>query len=134
MLISEKMVPGISIENTPTPRDILRELRSKTDAALEDFVKAQAAVQSTIDIIEDIKNKIDINETNYRNLVRGRQYSFLKAYEAEIDELHKEINRLKTFLEYHKNDLSDLDSISCEKAMILENARKAEREYFDAHF
>lgn len=134
MLISEKMAPGMNIENTPTPRDILRELRSKTDAALEDFVKAQADVQSTIDIIEDIKNKIDIRETNYRNLVRGRQYEFLKAHEAEIDELHKEINRLKTFLEYHKNDLSDLDSISCEKAMILDNARKAEREYFDVHF
>lgn len=125
---------SLVIENTPTPTDILRELRCRTDDALEEFVKLQTEVTDEVERIEHLKAKIDIKNEQVINMTRGKQYTFLKANEAYIESLNTEIRRLETFLDIHKNDLNDLDN-ACRKAETdLSNARKTERDFFDQNF
>jgi predicted nucleic acid-binding Zn-ribbon protein len=115
-------------------KNTLRELRSKTDTALEEFVKAQIAVKSKIEEIEDLESTIHIKDSTLRHLTRGRQYTFLKEHEVEINQIHTELTRLKTLLEHHTTDLDDLKSMYRNKNNSLENARTLENRLFEQYF
>lgn len=118
----------------PSNKDILRDLRSNTDDALEDFVKAQMTLFAKMDIIKDFDAKIAAKENSYSDMTRGKSYEFLKTYEPEIDLLDAEIQRLKAFKSYHEKDASKLEMKCLETETALSNARKVEREFLDKNF
>lgn len=115
----------------PSKKDILRDLRSKTDDALEDFVTAQNALAAKMNIIKDFDEKIANKEESYSSMTRGKSYAFLKAYEADTDLLEMEIRRLKTFRSYHEKDATELEAKCRETETALINARNVERDFIE---
>jgi len=118
----------------PTKKMTLLELMSKTDDALEDFVKAQMELFAKMEIIKDFGEKIAAKEDSYSCMTRGKSYEFLKAYEQETDLIEMEIRRLKTFRSYHEKDAAELEAKVREKETILGDARKKMRAFLDKNF
>ena len=115
----------------PSKKDILRDLRAKTDDALEDFVTAQNALAAKLDIIKDFDEKIKDKESSYSSMTKGMSYAFIKAYEAEIDGIDSEIRRLKTLKSYHEKDATELEAKCRQTETALTNARNKERVFID---
>jgi len=118
----------------PTKKEMLRDLRSKTDDALEDFVKAQVTLASKMETLKEFDEKIATQEDAYSAMMYRKDYTFLKMYEHEIDVLEAEIRRLKTFRSYHEKDATELEAKCRETETALTNARKEERDFIEKNF
>jgi len=115
----------------PSKKDIYRDLRSKTDDSLEDFVKAQMALFAKMKELKDLDDKISSKEHAHDYMTSGKPYGYLKANETEIDLLEMEIRRLKMFKMHYEKDASELEAKCRKTETALSEARKAERDFID---
>lgn len=117
-----------------TKKQIFENLRRVSNNAYEDFLKTKIALDSDMEHIEFLKSKIDIKEVQLRELTRGKQYTFLKLHELEIDELNSEINRLKRSLDICRDNFKNLEMEYQKVEVTLIAARKKEDEFFNENF
>ena len=112
-------------------REALRDLRSKTDDALEEFVKAQIALFAKMDEVkkanvayEGLKNRLD-------ELLRNTDYRFLKIREKEIDMMELDLHVRKSYIDSLKSEEFGLEQVCVAKEAALTEARKAESDFLD---
>lgn len=115
----------------PNKKEIYRDLRSKTDDALEDFITAHNRLEAKMNEIKEIDDKIVAKEIAYFDMTRGKSYEFLKSYEADIDFLEMEIHRLKVFKSKYEKDANMLEAKCTETEAELSVARKVERDFIE---
>ena len=115
----------------PSKKEIYRDLRSKSDDALEDFVTAQNELAAKMKQLKEIEDKIPAKEHAHDCMTTGKSYGYLKAHEAEIDLLEMEIRRLKMFKSHYEKDVTELEAKCRTTETALSDARKAEREFID---
>lgn len=118
----------------PDKKETYRDLRRRSDDALEDFVRTQVALAAKLSTIKDFEDKIANKESSYSNMTRGKSYEFMKRNESEIDGITDEIRKLRKFKSYHEKDVPDIEAQCRKTEQLLADARKEEREFFDNNF
>lgn len=114
----------------PSKKDILRDLRSKTDDALEDFVKAQMELFSKMNELKGAQAEYD-KKSDLLSAMNSQDYTYLKAHEKEMDEIEMDLfilhNRIKTLTE----DETQLEEACRKTEAALSAARKAEHDFIE---
>ena len=117
----------------PDKKEVLRDLRSKTDDALEMFVKAQMELFAKMTELKEAQVEHDkvserLSEMNMRD------YGFLKAHEREMDEMDRDLFIRHNHIRSLSTEEFELEE-KCHKAEAdLSNARKAERDFIERFF
>lgn len=117
-------------QNLPSNKDILRDLISKKEDALEEFVKVHMELFAKVKETEKAKAERD-RVSERLSEMSGRDYGFLKAHEREMDEmeldLHVRYNHIQT-LDHESYELEEKCRIA---EAALNAAKKAESEFLE---
>lgn len=118
----------------PSKKDILRDLRSNTDDALEDFVKAQVNLSHTMKETEAAQKEYDYKMKVYRDMFHNATYDVLKRFEKEMDEMDRELAIGREKLLHMKDEERTLEAMCHKTEEALSNARRIERDYIESNF
>ena len=114
----------------PTKKDILRDLRSKTDDALEDFVKAQMDLFAKTEEIKEAQEEYD-RRSDLLSVMNSKDYTYLKAHEAEMDYMDRDLFIRNNHITSLKSKEFELEEKCRTMEAALNAARKAEHEFLE---
>ena len=105
-------------------------LRSKTDDALEDFVKAQIYLQLKMEEIEALKKKHEKIADKCDRMSR-RSANYLYYNEHKIDDLLQKMQDIQMEIQFEDERAKEMEDACRIAEKALSDARKAEREFLN---
>lgn len=114
----------------PKKKDILRDLRSKTDDALEDFVKAQMELFAKMAETKAAQSEYD-KRSEELSKMNAMGYAYLKAREREIDEIEMDLFIRFNHIKSLKVEEFELEEKCHTTEAALSAARKEEHEFLE---
>jgi hypothetical protein len=118
----------------PSKKEMLMELRSKSDDALEDFVKAQLELFTAMNDVKKYQKSYEDLSKSYSALTENQSYTFLKMYEVEIDKIESDMTATRMRIRHHKNLADAAEAKVKNTEIVFSEARKKEREFFETNF
>lgn len=117
----------------PSKKDILSELRRKTDDALENMVKTQTFLMETANTLRDTENDLDSKRNLYEYLTSNMMYS-MNATNEEARVVGKQIDKLTRKVTVLKEKVTSLEDCCRSMGVAYIAARKKEMEFLDKNF
>jgi septal ring factor EnvC (AmiA/AmiB activator) len=114
----------------PSKKDILRDLRSNTDSALEDFVKAQMELFAKMNDMKQAQADYD-KQSAVLSDMNSRDYTYLKSHEAEMDEIERDLFIRYNYIKSLEREETRLEEICHKAEAALKAARKAEHDFIE---
>jgi hypothetical protein len=105
-------------------------LRSKTDDALEDFVKAQIYLQLKMEEIESLKKKHEkVADKCDRMSRRGSNYLYYNH--RKIEDLLQKMQDIQMDIQFEDERAKEMEDACRNAEKALSDARKAERDFLN---
>lgn len=116
----------------PSKKDILRDLRSKTDDALEDFIKTQSFLTHTLAELNEVEKELDTKNKLYEYLsTHGYMFSNNPRMKEETDLLSEQLNEQTHRVSTLQQKIADLEESCRSMERTYVTARKNEMEFLD---
>ena len=118
----------------PNKKDTFRELRRKTDDALEEFVKAQCILEEMMKNLDELKKALEKKIAKYSDLTENRSAEYLKDHESEIYFMADIVHNYRDDVKKYEKLVAEAEQACDELGDRLMDARTIERDFLDTNF
>jgi hypothetical protein len=116
----------------PNKKELLSELRCKTDDALENMVKTQSFLMETSNMLRDSEHDLESKRSLYEYLTVNQLSHNSTSEEARV--VGSQIDKLTRKVAVLKEKVDSLEECCRSMTATYTNARKAEMEFLDKNF